>query len=139
MSLHGLPHYAVPTVTSPTMLVAGNTWRAKAKAKTQATLAKIPNEWRLPKEELDEAGAQRDITGSFIEQYLDESELRITKEEATTLVSKLQRGQLTARQVTLAFCKSAAIAHQIVCSPRLLKPHLVPDTDIEQQPSRDLL
>jgi amidase len=121
MSLHVLPHYAVPTVTSPTMLVAGNTWRAKAKAKTQATLAKIPNEWRLPKEELDEAGAQRDITGSFIEQYLDESTFCIIKEEATTLVSKLQQGQLTARQVTLTFCKSAAIAHQIVCSARLLK------------------
>jgi hypothetical protein len=139
MLLHVLPHYAVPTVASSTMLFAGTTWRAKAKAKTQATLAKIPNEWRLPKEELNKADAQRDITGSFIEQYLDESTLRIIKEDATTLVSKVQRGQLTARQVTLAFCKPAAIAHQIVRSITRLKPHLASDINIEQQSSRDIL
>ncbi|PVH90370.1 amidase signature enzyme, partial [Periconia macrospinosa] len=42
-------------------------------------------------------------------------ELNIIKEEATTLVSKLQKGLLTAKQVTLAFYKTAAIAHQIIC------------------------
>jgi amidase len=72
------------------MIIVESTWRAKGEAKTRVTLAKIPSEWRLPKEELDKAAAQRDITGPFIEQYLDESTLRIIKEEATTLVLKLQ-------------------------------------------------
>jgi amidase len=89
-------------------------WKLKAEAKISATLAKIPADWRLPQAELDKAAAQRDITGPFIEQYLEPSELDIIRADATSLVSKLQRGLLTAKQVTLAFCKTAAIAHQIV-------------------------
>ena len=90
------------------------TWKLKAEAKASATLEKIAEEWRLPKAELDKAAKQRDITGPFIQQYLEPSELDIIREEATALVSKLQNGLLTAKQVTLAFCKTAAIAHQIV-------------------------
>jgi amidase len=90
------------------------TWKLKAEAKASATLEKIAKEWRLPKAELDKAAEQRDITGPFIQQYLEPSELDIIREEATALVCKLQKGILTAKQVTLAFCKTAAIAHQIV-------------------------
>jgi amidase len=90
------------------------TWKVKAEAKTQATLEKIAKDWRLPKSELQKAAAQRDITGPFIQQYLEPSELEIIQQEATTLVSKLQKGLVTAKQVTLAFCKTASIAHQIV-------------------------
>jgi amidase len=91
-----------------------DTWKLKAEAKARATMDKITEEWRLPKAELDKAAEQRDITGPFIQQYLQSCEREIITEEATTLVAKLQKGLLTAREVTLAFCKTAAIAHQIV-------------------------
>jgi amidase len=89
-------------------------WKARAAAKVASTLSKIPPEWRLSDEELSKAAKQRDITGAFIEQYLDSSELMIIKEEAVTIVEKLKEGTWTAKQVTLAFCKTAAISHQIV-------------------------
>lgn len=71
-------------------------------------------DWRLPQEELDKAASQRDITGPFIEHYLEPSELDIIKYDAKSLAFKLQRNLVSAKQVTLAFCKTAAIAHQIV-------------------------
>lgn len=61
------------------MLFTKDAWKAKAEAKTSATLAKIAAEWRLPQAELDKAAAQRDITGPFIEQYLEASELDIIR------------------------------------------------------------
>lgn len=91
-----------------------DTWKLKAEAKARATMDKITEEWRLPKAELDKVAEQRDITGPFIQQYLQSCELEIITEEATTLVAKLQKGLLTAKEVTLTFCKTAAIAHQIV-------------------------
>ncbi|KAF2263451.1 amidase [Lojkania enalia] len=94
-------------------LFRDETWKAKAEAKTNATLGKIAPEWRLSSKELEKAAQQRDLTGPFIEQYLEEEELRIIKLDATTLVSKLRKGEFTAKEVTLAFCKTAAVAHQI--------------------------
>jgi hypothetical protein len=56
------------------------TWKLKAEAKASATLEKIAKEWRLPKVELDKAAEQRDITGPFIQQYPEPSELDIIRE-----------------------------------------------------------
>ncbi|KAH8697040.1 acetamidase [Talaromyces proteolyticus] len=48
---------------------------------------------------------------------LSDAELAITESSATDLVAKLASGELKAVDVTLAFCKRAAIAHQLVnCS-----------------------
>ncbi|WEW57130.1 amidase [Emydomyces testavorans] len=88
-------------------------WQAKAAAKRASTLAKIPQEWRLNKEELDKAVKQRDLTGHFIEQYLTQEEITIINRDSANLVGGIRQGDLSAVQVTRAFCKTAAIAHQI--------------------------
>ena len=43
-------------------------------------------------------------------------ELQITNSSAVDLVAKLAKGELKAVAVATAFCKRAAIAHQVVCS-----------------------
>jgi amidase len=95
-------------------------WEAKAAAKRASTLAKIPPEWLLEKDELDKAAKQRDLTGRFIEQYLNEEEIKIIHEGSATLVDIIRLGNLSAVQVTRAFCKTAAIAHQVVSDERRL-------------------
>lgn len=92
-------------------------WEAKAIAKRASNLAKIPKEWRLRDDDLKKAENQRNLTDSFIEQYLNEQEIYIIREGSVNLVEKIQQGNLSAAQVTQAFCKTAAIAHQIVRFP----------------------
>jgi amidase len=103
------------------MVKAAKPWEAKAAAKRASTLAKIPPEWLLQKVELDKAAKQRDLTGRFIEQYLNEEEIGIVHEGSATLVGKIRLGNWSAVQVTRAFCKTAAIAHQIVSGKCQLK------------------
>lgn len=83
-------------------------------------MAKVPDHWRLSDSELSDAKKQRDLTGSFIRKFLTEDEIFITDQNATQIASAIQVGWLTALQVTEAFCKRAAIAHQIVCRIRKL-------------------
>lgn len=42
-------------------------------------------------------------------------ELAITESSAVDLVTQLADGELTSIAVTTAFCKRAALAHQLVC------------------------
>ncbi|KAF2498692.1 amidase [Lophium mytilinum] len=95
------------------MLVPKDSWKAKAEKKTSETLAKIAPEWRLSEIELAKAAKQRDLTGAFFDHYLEAQEIDIIRQDATCIVGKVQRGELSAMETTLAFCKAAAIAHQI--------------------------
>jgi len=96
------------------MLVSKDSWQVKAEKKRSETLGKIAPEWRLTEPELEKALKQRDLTGAFFDQYLEAHEISIVRQDATHLVDRVQRGQLSAKDVALAFCKAAAIAHQIV-------------------------
>lgn len=89
-------------------------WQAKAAAKRASVLAKIPPEWRLSEADLDRASKQRDLTGAFIEQFLTVEEIAIISQASVSLVAQIREGKYSAVQVTRAFCKTAAIAHQIV-------------------------
>lgn len=99
------------------MLIQTESWEARAADKIASTLAKIPPKWRLAQSELDKAARQRNLTGPFIQQYLDSDEIEIICQDATTIISKITNGQYSAKRVTFAFCKCAAIAHQIASSP----------------------
>ncbi|KAK4203467.1 Acetamidase [Triangularia verruculosa] len=88
-------------------------WEIRAAGKRQSILDQIPKEWKLSTADINKAKAQRDITGPFIEQFLDNEEIKITSYDAVELVNQIQQGKLTAVQVTTAFSKRAAIAHQI--------------------------
>lgn len=89
-------------------------WEAKAKAKVAETKSKIPNEWRLNQSSLDKAKQIKKLCGPFIESFLSDDELSITRNDSTLLVEKVKTGEYTALQVAQAFCKTAAVAHQIV-------------------------
>ncbi|KAK6003039.1 hypothetical protein QM012_000884 [Aureobasidium pullulans] len=87
-------------------------WRQIAAEKRDSVLALIPEEWRIPAP--PPAEEQRDVTGKFIQQYLDSREIEITETEATEIVKKTSSGEWTAVEVTKAFCHRSAIAHQLV-------------------------
>ncbi|KAF4948536.1 hypothetical protein FSARC_13708 [Fusarium sarcochroum] len=88
-------------------------WEAQAAAKRAATLNKIRPEWRLPSEDLERARQQRDITGSFIEKFLDAETISITSMKSLKIAATVADRTWSATQVATAFCKRAAIAHQI--------------------------
>jgi len=87
-----------------------------AKAQTRL-INSIPSEWRIPYTTLPKDD-QFDVTG-FPKQsgLLSDEELRITESFATDIVGAVAAGEWTAEEVTRAFCKRAAIAHQVVCPP----------------------
>ena len=90
------------------------TWQARAKAKAAEIYSKIPKEWRLDIADLEKASKERNLTGPFIESFLSDRELDIIRFSSLQLVEKLKFRGLTAVEVVRAYCKAAAIAHQIV-------------------------
>lgn len=87
-------------------------WRASAQNKKQSVLDLIPTEWRLPN--LPSAEQQKDVTGPYIQQFLDSTEVEITETDAVGIARKVADGIWSAFEVTKAFCHRAAIAHQLV-------------------------
>lgn len=89
-------------------------WQAMAGAKVASTYSKIPQEWRLDAKDIERAKHERQLSGPFIEQFLTNDELAIVRTDSVPLVENLRAGKYSAVQVTRAFCKTAAVAHQIV-------------------------
>ncbi len=97
-------------------------WQEAAAVKRQGRQASIPQEWLLSQSVLEgiplgpESGTNvvaLDLPRKSA--LLDELELAITEDySCRDLLQKLAAGELTSTQVTLAFCKRSAIAHQLV-------------------------
>lgn len=87
-------------------------WKQIAADKRKSVLALIPEAWRIAAP--PPAAQQRDVTGKYIQQYLNEEEIEITETEATEIVKNTTSGKWTCVSVTKAFCHRAAIAHQLV-------------------------
>lgn len=98
------------------MRVPRSSWQATARAKVEDIHSRIPKEWLLSDTDLERAKKQRNLTGSFIEQYLGDDEKMIVSHGSVDLVEKIKHGEHTALNVTQAYCKTAAIAQQIVSS-----------------------
>jgi amidase len=88
-------------------------WEEIARAKRVSRDNAIPSEWQLrpgqvPEEQLNvfEVPAECGI--------LTARELKITETDAEVLVQKLLNCEYSSHEVTLAFCKRAAIAQQLV-------------------------
>lgn len=80
--------------------------------------AKIPKEWLIPVEKYRNETNLLSIPATC--GVLSEVELEITRDyDATDLLAKLKAGEYSAEQVTVAFCKRAAIAQQLVCNMNL--------------------
>ncbi|RMZ92623.1 hypothetical protein DV736_g172, partial [Chaetothyriales sp. CBS 134916] len=90
----------------------GGDWKAKAEAKRQAILDSIPQKWRLAK--VPTVQDQKDVTGAYIQQFLNEREIEITETDAVGVAKHTTSGNWTAVEVADAFCHRAAIAHQLV-------------------------
>ncbi|GIZ40108.1 hypothetical protein CKM354_000346000 [Cercospora kikuchii] len=87
-------------------------WRQIAKEKAQSVLDLIPAEWRLAS--IPSPEEQRDVTGAYIHQFLNEREIQITESDALEIVNNAASGKWTAVEITKAFCHRAAIAHQLL-------------------------
>lgn len=89
-------------------------WEEIAAVKRAALLAAIPKQWRIPAH-VKPPDSQLDVT-TFPQDsgWFTSKELEITSKSAAELVEKLAKGQWTSEEVTLAFCKRASAAHQLV-------------------------
>lgn len=81
-----------------------------------SNLAKIPSDWRL-----DTATAAMTVLPRNVLPLMSSSTILSDREreitnaiDATALLEQIQGGQWTAEEVTVAFCKRAAVAHQLV-------------------------
>lgn len=93
------------------MAIAKENWRSIAQKKQETRASLIREEWRL--KEKYEGSNVLDVPSKC--GVLSQRELQITSEgDAVDLVERLKDGVYTAEEVTLAFCKRAAIAQQLV-------------------------
>lgn len=90
----------------------GTDWKQIATQKRDSVNALIPEEWRL--KSVPSAEEQRDITGTYLHQYLSSKEVEITETDAVGIAAKTTKGEWTAVEVTKAFCHRAALAHQFL-------------------------
>ncbi|KAI9888341.1 MAG: hypothetical protein M1814_000572 [Vezdaea aestivalis] len=95
------------------MTLLTESWRVKAKQKVANTHSKIPEEWRVKKSVINKAENIKQLSGGFVDSLLEEPELNVIQHDATQLSRLIQKGEFSALDVTLAFCKTAAVAHQI--------------------------
>ncbi|KAI1095591.1 amidase [Rostrohypoxylon terebratum] len=90
-------------------------WKELQGAKYAERDSRIPAEWKLKKEDFppeDTVDLRPFVTSGGI---LSPAELAITSEEydATSLAAAIAGGKLTALEVVTAFCKRAAVGHQL--------------------------
>ena len=93
-------------------------WRDLVAQKRAEVAKALPQEWQLPSSILDSISASADIGVLDIPAkcgLLSEKELDITENhDAVDLIAKMGAKELSSFEVTQAFCKRAAIAHQVV-------------------------
>ncbi|KAI9158302.1 amidase-6 [Paramyrothecium foliicola] len=85
-------------------------WQERAADKKKRIDATIPEAWRI--KDVPTAASVMDYPRQS--GILSTEELDITESSATDLVHKIAAGELTSVAVTTAFCKRAALAHQLL-------------------------
>ena len=89
-------------------------WQEIAAAKRASLLASIPSEWIIPKNATPVEDVLDLIAFRVSSGLLTAKELIITAAGAEEIVENISVGTWTAENVACAFCKAAAIAHQLV-------------------------
>lgn len=98
-----------PPTTNGTRAEHKQSWQEIARQKQAKRDALIPAEWLIePTKALSVLDVPRTCG------VLSEKEIEITEISAEKLVALMTQGSLKSREVTLAFCKRAAIAQQLV-------------------------
>ncbi|EST09650.1 Amidase [Kalmanozyma brasiliensis GHG001] len=95
---------------------SSSSWKDIAAAKVQSRLASIPSDWHLPASTLSAISSTSGTDVRTIPitcDILTDLELEITTTPVSTILANLQSRTWTSEAVTTAFCKRAAIAHQL--------------------------
>jgi amidase len=87
-------------------------WKVIAKEKRDSLNGLIPEEWRIANVLSPEE--QPNVSGEYLHQFLTPREVEITESDAVDIVQNTSTGKWKAKEVTLAFCHRAALAHQLV-------------------------
>jgi hypothetical protein len=87
-------------------------WKDIAAAKQKSILDSIPSKWRMS--QIPSSEEQKDVTGSYIHQFLAKKEIAITETDAVGIARHISSGDWKATEVTEAFCHRASLAHQLV-------------------------
>lgn len=98
-------------------------WQQIVNSERAVLSEKIPPALRLHPSIVDAVSSTRGSITDFPRQcgILTQLELEITENfDATALLERIASGQLSSLVVTMAFCKRAAIAQQLVASPFFL-------------------
>ncbi|KAG9946396.1 acetamidase, partial [Aureobasidium melanogenum] len=98
-------------------------WQDIAKAKRAALLESIPTEWRIPAD-LMPSKSQLDVMGFPQESgFFTDDELKYTSTKVPELLQQIHSGKWKAVDVTSAFCKRAAVCHELTnCLSETLFP-----------------
>ena len=89
-------------------------WQILAAAKRASVESLIPGEWLI--KDAPSREAQKDVTGTYIHQFLTYQEITITETDAVGIAAKTSKGEWKALDVIKAFAHRAALAHQLVRS-----------------------
>ncbi|KAM5359272.1 hypothetical protein ACJZ2D_014620 [Fusarium nematophilum] len=101
------------TTVTTIQLDATPSWKEISVKKREALASSIPKEWRVP-DSLLPPSDQKDVTEwPKASGWFTPEELSITGLTAAELISQLASGALKSVDVTRAFCKRAAAAHQL--------------------------
>ncbi len=90
-----------------------NTWEAISQRKRADRQSKIPKEWLLPDSITSSTASPISLLQSSNLLSQDEEYLTSAKHDATSLLQKLATSEITSTALVTAFCKRAAIAHQL--------------------------
>ncbi|UJR07732.1 hypothetical protein I4U23_012016 [Adineta vaga] len=95
-------------------MASSDSWQEKAREKQLALNNLIPSEWKLSESILENLPKNLTIIPSQCN-ILSSLDLEITDiDQIEELAALIAQGKYSARQVTEAYCKRAAIAHQLV-------------------------
>lgn len=97
-------------------LASAPTWQAVALRRKNEITDSIPGEWVLPPHILQSSG-KRPLDLVKTCGLLSEREITIVYSNAVDLLEKMRKREYTAVEVTTAFCKASAVAHQAVRCP----------------------
>jgi amidase len=99
-------------------------WEKIAEARRTALAEQIPHHYRIPEDKLPPE-SQLDVTTWPKESgWFTPNELEITGSTASQILKKIASQAWSAEDVTVAFCKRAAAAQQLVRCRKLANPRL---------------
>lgn len=103
----------VEPTPAPVKGQAQGDWKARAAAYKQAIYDAIPPEWRLDASVLSKYKPGSEVRFVAQETILTKDEIELLARDATTLAADIAAGKFTAVATATAYCKAAAVAHQV--------------------------